>query len=176
MVQGSKNFDQGVEKEMRTAIVYYSMSGNTEYVAGKIAERINADVIRIEPVKAYPDQGAEKFIWGGKSAVMREKPKLLPYEFNAEQYDRLIIGTPVWASNFAPPIRSFLHENMNIKEKKIAVFTCFSGGGADKAISKMKKYIGIDGFEAELILVDPKENKTAENEAKMEAFCNSFQE
>ena len=46
---------------MRTAIVYYSMSGNTRYVAEKIAEKINADVIRIEPVKAYPDQGAKKF-------------------------------------------------------------------------------------------------------------------
>ena len=27
-------------------------------------------VIRIEPVKAYPDQGAKKFIWSGKSAGM----------------------------------------------------------------------------------------------------------
>ena len=89
---------------MKTAIVYYSMSGNTKYVADKIEEKLNADLIRIEPVKAYPDQGAKKFIWGGKSAVMGEKPKLQPYEFNAEQYDRIIIGTPVWASSFAPPI------------------------------------------------------------------------
>ena len=32
------------------------------------------------------------------------------------------------------------------------------GSGADKAIEKMKKYIGIKEFEAELILIDPKEN------------------
>ncbi len=59
---------------MRTAIVYYSMSGNTKYVADKIAGELRisgeVDVIRIEPVKAYPGQGAKKFIWGGKSAVM----------------------------------------------------------------------------------------------------------
>ena len=106
----------------------------------KIAEKIGADIIRIEPVKAYPDKGAKKFIWGGKSAVMGEKPALQPYEFSIEQYDRIILGTPVWASNFAPPIRTFIKENPDIHEKKIAVFTCFSGGGADKAIEKMKKY------------------------------------
>lgn len=157
---------------MKTAIVYYSMSGNTEFVAEKIAEKVKADIIRIEPVKAYPDQGAKKFLWGGKSAVMGEKPKLLSYEFDAEKYDTIIIGTPVWASSFAPPIRTFLHENKSISEKKIAVFTCFSGGGADKAIDKMKKYIGIDKFEAELILIDPKENVKVENDEKIEEFCS----
>ena len=156
---------------MTTAIVYYSMSGNTKYVADKIAERIEADVIRIDPVKAYPDKGAKKFIWGGKSAVMGEKPALHSYEFNVEKYDRIILGTPVWASNFAPPIRTFIKENPNIHGKKLAVFTCFSGGGADKAIEKMKKYIGIEKFEAELVLVDPKENMKAEDNEKIDVFC-----
>ena len=156
---------------MTTAIVYYSMSGNTKYVANKIAERIEADIIRIDPVKAYPDKGAKKFIWGGKSAVMGEKPALHPYEFNVEKYDRIILGTPVWASNFAPLIRTFIKENPNIHGKKLAVFTCFSGGGADKAIEKMKKYIGIEKFEAELVLVDPKENMKAEDNEKIGVFC-----
>lgn len=87
---------------MRTAIAYYSMSGNTKYVADKIAGELKdsdeVDIIRIDPEKAYPDKGARKFFWGGKSAVMGEKPKVQPYEFEAEQYDRIIIGTPVWAA------------------------------------------------------------------------------
>ncbi|MCR4925332.1 MAG: flavodoxin family protein [Clostridiales bacterium] len=163
---------------MKTAIVYYSMSGNTEYVAKKIAQGMQdsseVDIIRIEPVKAFPDQGSKKFIWGGKSAVMGEKPKLKPYEFDVEKYDRVIIGTPVWASTFAPPIRSFIHENPAIKEKKIAAFICFSGGGADKAIDKMKKYIAVENLEAELILVDPKDKTKDEDEAKIAQFCSSL--
>lgn len=160
---------------MKTVIVYYSMSGNTKYVADIIAKKIDADIIRIEPVKAYPDQGAKKFIWGGKSAVMGEKPALQSYEFSAEKYDRIILGTPVWAGTFAPPIRSFLKENPDIQGKRIAVFTCFSGGGADKAIEKMKKYIGLDNFDAELILVDPKEKVKAEDDEKIDAFCEMLQ-
>ena len=93
---------------MKTAIVYYSMSGNTKFVADKIAEKIGADVIRLEPVEAYPDKGIRKFFWGGKSAVMEEKPELVEYEFDAGQYDMIIFGTPVWASNFVPPLRTFI--------------------------------------------------------------------
>ncbi|MCH5304733.1 MAG: flavodoxin family protein, partial [Ruminococcus sp.] len=61
---------------MKTAIVYYSMSGNTEFIAKKIADKISADLIKIEPEKAYPSKGLRKFIWGGKSAFMGDTPKL----------------------------------------------------------------------------------------------------
>ena len=65
MVPGGKRTNKGVGKIMKTAIVYYSMSGNTKYVADKIAEGIKAsgevDIIRIKPEKAYPDKGAKKF-------------------------------------------------------------------------------------------------------------------
>lgn len=160
---------------MKTAIVYYSMSGNTKYVADKIADKVKiseeVDIIRIEPKKAYPDKGAKKFFWGGKSAVMGETPALQPYEFNIEKYDRIIFGTPVWASTFVPPLRTFINDHPDVKNKKIAVFTCFSGGGADKAIDKMKKYIGIEKFEAELILIDPKDRVKEEDDEKIAEFC-----
>lgn len=163
---------------MKTAIVYYSMSDNTKYAAEKIYDTLKAtdkiDIIRINPQKAYPDKGAKKFLWGGKSAVMGESPELLPYEFNAENYDRIIIGTPVWASTFAPPIRTFIKENPKIIKKQIAVFTCFSGGGADKAIAKMKSQIGVDKFLAELILVDPKDKQKEDDNDKIADFCLSL--
>lgn len=162
---------------MRTAIIYYSMSGNTDYVANKMAEKLKGsdeiDIIKIEPQKAYPDKGALKFFWGGKSAVMGEKPKLLPYSFSSGDYDRIIIGTPVWASNFAPPIRTFIFENQNIREKKVAVFACCSGD-AVKAIDRMRKYIGIDRFEAELVLIDPKDKIKPEDDDKINSFCKNL--
>ncbi len=161
---------------MKTAIVYYSMSGNTKYAADKIAAEIKSasevDVIRIEPEKAYPDKGAKKFFWGGKSAVMGERPALQPYEFDIEKYDRIIFGTPVWASTFAPPLRTFISENQDVKAKKIAVFACFSGGGAQKAIDKLKKFIGVEKLEAELVLIDPKDRAKEEDDAKIAEFCS----
>ncbi len=80
---------------MKTLIVYYSMGGNTEYAAKRIAERLGADLLRLEPVKAYPDRGFKKFFWGGKSAVMAEEPALMPYSFEAGKYDTLVFGFPI---------------------------------------------------------------------------------
>ena len=160
---------------MKKAIVYYSMSGNTEFVAKKISEKIDADLIKIQPKKEYPNKGLRKFLWGGKSAVMAETPELEQYEFDSEKYDCIIFGTPVWASSFTPPIRTFIKENKEkIKEKKIAVYMCFMGGGADKALMKLKKVLDINDFNAELILIDPKEKNSPEKEKQIEEFCEKL--
>lgn len=159
---------------MKTAIVYYSMSGNTKQTAERIAAELGADLIPIEPEKQYPTTGMKKFIWGGKSAVMGEKPKLMPYRF-VGGYDCIIIGTPVWASNMAPPIRSFIHQNKEtLSGKSIAAFLCFSGGGADKALEKLRQYLGIKRFAATMILVDPKDKPAPENGDTVAAFCETL--
>ena len=157
---------------MSTAIVYYSMLGNSEMIAEKMALKLGADVIRIEPDKAYPDKGAKKFLWGGKSAVMGEMPRLKPYEFDPDKYDVIILGFPVWASRPAPPIKTFVEEyKRKLKGKKLAAFACQSGNGAEKAFAKLKEQIGIDSFTAELILIDPKTRVNSSNEDKINAFC-----
>ena len=155
---------------MRTAIVYYSMAGNTAWTAKKLAEGLDADLIEIRPVKAYPDKGIRKFLWGGKSAVMAETPALLPYEFQPDAYDRIIFGFPVWAGNVTPPIRTFVKEN-DLSGKRIAAFACQSGSGAEKAFGKLKAALNLETLEAELILIDPKAKPGAENEQKLQAFC-----
>ena len=160
---------------MGTAIVYYSMHGNSEMVAEKLAAKLGADVIRIEPDKAYPDKGAKKFLWGGKSAVMGEQPVLKPYEFEASKYDKIILGFPVWASRPAPPICTFLNEHKEkMRGKGIAVFACQSGNGAQKAFERVKKQLGIDTFVAELILIDPKTRTSVDNDKKIDSFCKKL--
>ena len=160
---------------MKTAVVFYSMSGNVRQTAEKIAQNLSADLIEISPVKAFPDKGFKKFFWGGKSAVMGEKPKLNPYEFNAEDYDSVIIGSPVWASNIAPPLRTFIEENRAaLKNKSISAFMCMSGSGGDKALSKLKTLLGITDYTAEMVLIDPKDKPSEENEKKITDFCSNL--
>lgn len=160
---------------MKTAIVYYSMSGNCAYTAEKVAAGLDADLIRLEPVKSYPDSGFRKFLWGGKSAVMGETPALKPYVFEEKKYDRVIFGFPVWASSPTPPIRTFIRDNRDsLKRKNIAAFICCSGGGADKALAKLKNLLETDSLEAELVLIDPKDKPAPENEAAIRNFCEKL--
>lgn len=160
---------------MKTAVVYYSMSGNTDYVSNYISKKMNVDLIKIVPKKEYPKSGFKKFFWGGKSAVMGETPELEEYEFDSDKYDKIIFGTPVWASSFVPPIRTFIKENKEkLANKRISVFVCYSGGGADKAISKLKKYINVNNFEAELILIDPKDKPSDDKDNMIDEFCQKL--
>ena len=87
------------------------------------------------------------------------------------EYDLVVIGTPVWASTFAPPIRTFLDDNGDrLRGKKIAAFACYAGGGGDKALEKLKKASGVDDFVAETLLIDPLDRPTEETIAAKEAF------
>ena len=156
---------------MKTAIVYYSMGGNTALAAEKLAGGLDADLIEIKPVKAFPDKGLKKFLWGGKSAVMAETPALQPYTFQADLYDQVIIGFPVWAGTFAPPVRTFVKENGEaLRGKPVAAFACQGGSGAEKAFGKLLECLGLDSFKATLVLIDPKARPSTENDRKIESF------
>ena len=105
---------------------------------------------------------------------MGETPALEPYGFDAE-CERVILGFPVWASSFAPPIRTFVREN-DLSGKRVAAFACESGSGAEKAFSKLLALLGRDRFDAQLILIDPKDKPSDENEQKLRAFCEALAE
>ena len=63
---------------MKIALVYYSLDGNTAFAAEKIGLRLEADIIRLKPVKEYPTEKIAKYFWAGKSASFQESPKLKP--------------------------------------------------------------------------------------------------
>ena len=160
---------------MTTTIVYYSMSGNTAMAAGKLAEALSADLLGVRPRRAYPDRGLRKFLWGGKSAVMAETPDLEPYDFRPELYDRVIIGFPVWASNIAPPVRTFVKENLDaLKAKDVAAFACQSGSGGEKALRKLTECLGRDSLFASMILIDPRDRPNPENDRKIADFLKQL--
>lgn len=163
---------------MRLLIVCYSMSGNVASVAEKIAEISGGTVLRIEPEKEYPSKGMKKFLWGGKSALMGEEPPLKPYELRPGDYDHIVIGYPVWASTFPPPIRTFLKKHREeLRGKTISAFACYAGSGAEKSIKKLEEFLETDSLQETLLLQDayPKKPETVTGrDGKIEAFAEKL--
>lgn len=157
---------------MKIAVVYYSLEGNTKFVAEKIAGKLNADLIELKCVKAYPTGKVSKFLWGGKSVTFGEKPALIPYNFNANDYAAVIIGSPVWASKYAPPLKTFFAEN-DISGKKLGFFTCCAGGKTDKCFAEMKRDAKHESV-ATLNLVEPLKNQIPENDVEIDKFCEKL--
>ena len=106
---------------------------------------------------------------------MLQLQKQMPYVFQAEEYDLVVIGFPVWAGNITPPIRTFVMENKDaLQEKRIAAFACQSGSGGEKAFRKLLECLGRDEFTATMILIDPKNKPKAENEQMLSEFLSKL--
>ena len=159
---------------MKTAVVFFSLEGNTKFVAEKMAQHLGADFIQLMPVQEYPTGNVSKYFWGGKSAVFKEHPKLEPYRFHAEQYDLVIIGSPIWASTYAPPLRTFLREN-DLQNKKIAIFACCSGGTADKYFAQVKEETKVSEVMATAKFIDPLKNVGEELDRAINEFCEKLE-
>ena len=135
---------------MKSLVVYYSFSGNTRLIAETVAGAINADIEELKPEKPLNASGAGYVIWGLRQLVSQSKPPLFPLEHKIEDYDLIIIGTPVWSYTVTPPIRTFL-EKQKINNKQVALFCCH-GGDYGKTIENMKnsltgnKIIGVADF------------------------------
>lgn len=162
---------------MKKIVVYYSLDGNTKYVAEIIAKKMNADILSLEPEIAYPTKGVKKYWNAGKDTMLSTNPKLKPYTFDADEYDEVILCTPTWSDGPATPINTFISENQStLATKKISAFAGYRGHGAEKAIEKMRKAIGVDEISHKLTLVVPKEKPDKEKEQMINRFCNEFLE
>ena len=158
---------------MNTAIVYFSLEGNTKYVAEKIAKSPDADIIKLIPVKEYPTGKVSKFFWGGKSATFKEIPKLETYRFDSKNYDLVLLGTPIWAGTIAPPLRTFIREN-KLAGKKVAFFACSGGGSAEKCFEHLENEISDCTVLSTLRLIDPLKNAKPDVDERIIDFCKKL--
>ena len=150
---------------MKTAVVYYSLEGNTDFVAQAISESVGAELIRLYPKKDIPREGFMRYLSGGKQVFKKEKPELEPLSENPEDYDVLFVGTPVWAGSFAPALASFFAD-VNLSGKKIALFTCHRGGPG-KAAQRMREALKGNEIIGETEFVgDPLRNNSEEGREK----------
>ncbi len=124
-------------KGQKAVVVYYSLDGNTRFVARELARLYGADLLEVEPQKEIPQAEPLKHLWGGKQVIMKERPLLKNYQMEISGYDRFFIGTPVWAFNFAPPIRTFLEEN-SLQEKEVVLF-CTHEGVPGRTLANLEK-------------------------------------
>ena len=160
---------------MKIALVYYSLDGNTAFAAEKIGLRLEADIIRLKPVKEYPTEKIAKYFWAGKSASFQESPKLMPYAFDINMYDVIILGTPIWAGTFAPPLRTFIRAQV-WEGRKVALFACCSGGGTEKYFQQLRNETHGSIKLPALRLIDPLRNNGTELDTAIAGYCEGLKQ
>lgn len=100
-----------------TLVVYFSATGNTEAVAGYIADALGADLFAITPAEPYTDDDLN---WTDESSRVNAEhndPALQAVELTTttvdqwESYDTVFIGYPIWWGVAAWPVSSFVAAN-----------------------------------------------------------------
>jgi len=154
---------------MKSAVIYYSLDGHTRFIADLIAGETGADVFELKPVKETAKAGFRKYFWGGASVIFSEKPKLKNPLPDLKDYDLIIIGTPIWAGGFAPPVNTFL-SNCTLQGKKLAFFACSASGDAKKCFDKMEKLLKNNDVVGTIDFVNPSAQGDTEIHTKLKSW------
>ncbi len=100
----------------KTLVVYYSYTNNVHSIVTALRSQIETDVIRIEPAEKGLDYAANNYAIGSAQiAAIRANPDnaasypaIDPVTVNLEEYDTVIVAAPLWWSNMAAPLQTFL--------------------------------------------------------------------
>ena len=110
--------------EMKTLVVYYSLTGKTEIVAKEISAELKSDLRRVEDLKPYGKVSV--YFTGGFAALFEKNGKIKPVDFSLKEYDRIFVGSPVWGGRQVPAINTFI-SNADFTDKEVVVFVTMGG-------------------------------------------------
>jgi hypothetical protein len=99
---------------LKTAIVYYSRTGNTELLVKLLVnaltkQNVAVDVFKVKPLKEYspplhlnPRLIFDTLVRKGTSVTLE------PAGFNPLNYSVVVFASPIWFGNLSPPIQQVL--------------------------------------------------------------------
>lgn len=122
----------------KTLIIYFSWSGNTRAVANIIHDLTDCDMVEIEVEEPYSDVYNEVTARARHELDNDIHPTLRTRIENMDKYDTLIVGTPIWSSRLAPPVKSFL-AGYDLSDKKIAPFCTHGGSGTAQSVNNIRE-------------------------------------
>lgn len=98
-------------KNDKKLVVFYSYTGNTKMIAESIKNKLQCDILELKPVTEY-SKDYDQVV--AEEQNSNSKDKIIPIqkiEVDLNNYNEIIIGSPVWWYTITPVIRTFLKEN-----------------------------------------------------------------
>ncbi len=134
----------------KTLIVYYSYTNNVHNIATELARQTGADLLRIQPAEKGLDYAANNYAIGSAQiAAIRSNPTdpasypaIDPVDVNLADYDCILIGAPLWWSQMAAPLQTYLFLNgPAMAGKKIGLIVSSHSSGISGVESDAKRLI-----------------------------------
>lgn len=131
---------------MKSVVVYYSFTGNTDRLAKLIIDILNKRGEEAIQVRIRPLKEEKNFLAQCRDAFLARKPELYKTLLDLGEFDKVFLGSPVWAFKPAPAVNTYLEECGSLNGKTAICFVTYgSGTGKDKALDAMKKRLEAKG-------------------------------
>ena len=121
---------------MKKIFVYYSLTGDWDAVS-EILKKKGYEVLKVETKKPLPKKFIFRIISGGFKARLNLKDEIKDLNVNFDDYDEIIIGSPIWNGRVSCPINTVL-DKYDFKNRNIS-FIFYSGSGESPKVSKKVK-------------------------------------
>ncbi len=134
----------------KTLIVYYSYTNNVERIVNELRGLIDADVIEIEPAVKGLNYAANNYAIGSAqiSAIRNNPndassyPAIDPVNVNFADYNTIIIGAPLWWSQMAAPLQTFLFQHgSELAGKNIGLIVSSASSGISGVESDARRLV-----------------------------------
>ncbi len=124
----------------KTLVAFFSASGVTRQVAQKLAAAAQADLYEIKPAVPYTQADLNWRDKSSRSSVEMQnlaiRPQLADTDAKIEQYDRILLGYPIWWY-MAPTIINTFLESYDFSGKSIILFATSGGSGFGKSVKEL---------------------------------------
>lgn len=133
------------EKNMvKTLIVYYSLSGNTQAGCRVLQKELNADLLEIRDLKNR--SGKWGFFRAAFGSLFGMLTRIDPEQPDMSSYDHIIIGSPIWTGKLSMAIRTFIDQN-RFDSKKVVIYTTTNAAEKEKYKQKNRDLVREKGGE-----------------------------
>lgn len=145
-----------VALQAKTLIVYYSFTNNCRTIATDLKGQLtDADLMEVQPAEEGMDYAANNYAIGSALiAAIRNHPndassypaiKDMAVDFS--QYSDIVIATPLWWSNMAAPMQTFLFQNGNqMAGKKVGLIVSSASSGINSVVADAKRLVAQGDF------------------------------
>lgn len=136
----------------KTLVVYFSGSGNTERVAGYIAEATGGTLFELVPVTPYTNADLNWTAAGSRvnlehdDETLRNIPLVTTTPENFDEYDTVFIGYPIWWGIAAWPVNNFVKSN-DFTGKTVIPFATSASSGMGQSGTLLAEMAGTGNWQ-----------------------------
>ena len=134
----------------KTLVAYYSFTNNVRTIVNELAAQKEVDIVEIQPAEEGLDYAANNYAIGTQllNAIKAAPndadsyPAIKAVSVDLSQYDNIIVATPLWWSQMAAPMQTFLFNYCTLMAgKQVSLIVSSASSGISQVVNDAKRLV-----------------------------------